>query len=340
MLEDLTLRRTPIIPGIDGLRALSALVVFFRHANRSWASGGAIGVDIFFVISGFVIARSLLCEYEKTGTVEILRFYARRAVRLWPALIVMALTIWALYPTQETLTREVIPSVFYFSNWSKTFYQFPFIIGHCWTLGVEEQFYLLFPFVLLVCVRWMKQAVPGLLSIAVAVAIWRGHLYLEGYETYFRFDTRCDALLIGASLAFLNVDSLKRLSSAFIVAAVFLVACVGFGNERQEWMFLGGDTLVAVAAAVILARIAAQPSSRVVRFLETPALRDFGRISYAFYLWHFPVMHLFDGSRIKTPAAFVVSLALAIASWFIVEVPVKTSASRFWRGQERLSEYP
>jgi len=274
--------------------------VFFRHANKSWASGGAIGVDIFFVISGFVIARSLLREYEKTGTIEILLFYARRAVRLWPALIAMVLTIWVVYPTQETLMHEVIPAVFYYSNWSKTFYGFPAIIGHCWTLGVEEQFYLLFPFMLLICIRWMKKAVPALLSIAVAVAIWRGHLYLEGYETYYRFDTRCDALLIGASLAFLSVDSLKRISSAFIIAAIFLIACICFGNEKQDWMFLGGDTLVALAAAVILAGIAAQPHSRVVRVLETPSLRNFGRISYAFYLWHFPVMHWFDGSRIKT----------------------------------------
>jgi peptidoglycan/LPS O-acetylase OafA/YrhL len=324
------------IAGIDGLRALAALAVFMLHTGHGLAKGGGIGVDIFFVISGFVITRSLLREYSAHGSINIPAFYLRRVVRLWPALIVLALTIWLIYPTQTTLTKEVLPSIFYYTNWAIYFGYGPFIIGHTWTLAVEEQFYLVWPFALILGIRVLKseKAAIVILMLALAPVIWRIVMIAQGAPLsdprLAFFGGRTEGLYFGAALAFLRPDQVKQLARPFRLAALYLIVCFHFSHPSQVWFSLGGSFLVQVSTTIVIAQLVTYPESRAVKWLEWPPLRRLGQISYGFYLWHFPILEFFlIGTPVKSVASFALTLACATLSWHLVEVPAKRLLPRW-----------
>jgi len=324
------------IAGIDGLRALAALAVFMLHTGHGLAKGGGIGVDIFFVISGFVITRSLLREYGAHGRINIPAFYLRRVIRLWPALIILALTIWLIYPTQATLTKEVLPSVFYYTNWALFFGYGPLVLGHTWTLANEEQFYLVWPFALSLGIRFLRsdKVIIAILMLALAPVIWRIAMISQGAAlsdprlTF--FGGRTEGLFLGAALAFVPLGKIRQLARPFPFAALYLAFCFHFSHPSQVWFSLGGSFLVQLSTVIVLAKLISDPESRTVKRLEWPPLRKLGQISYGFYLWHFPILEFFlIGTPVKSVASFVITLACATLSWHLIEVPAKRLLPRW-----------
>src|SRR5215212_4247115 len=212
-------------PGLDGLRALAVIAVLFYHAELAWIPGGFLGVEVFFVISGYLISALLLAEWRQKGTINLKDFWLRRARRLLPALyvlLVVTLTYAVVFLPGEVagLRAEVLAAVGYVTNWYLIFGQQsyfesvgrPSVLQHLWSLAVEEQFYLIWPIVLAVGLGWgtvwrrqrlvLMVALVGAASSAVMMAL----MYTPGVDPsriYFGTDTRATGLLCGAALAFL-----------------------------------------------------------------------------------------------------------------------------------------
>lgn len=304
------------VKGIDGLRALAALAVFAGHAN--WIKGGGIGVDVFFVISGFVITRVLSREFNSSGRISLPSFYLRRTLRLWPALIVCcAAFVWLVGLKQ----REWLPSVLYFSNFSRVESGYPRVFSHTWSLAVEEQFYLIWPVVLLVALKY-RRGFETASGLAIAACLWRLHLNDDAsmMRMFNYLDTRADALMVGAALA-LCERHWKRIGLLWPAGVAFIAWALSEGAWSSPWLYTWGFPALALSSAVVIAKIAADQRGLMTRLLECRALAGLGVISYAFYVWHFPILYFYAWDYGK-PACLVATVLFAWGSWIIVERPI------------------
>ncbi len=358
-------------PALDGVRALAVLCVLVFHMDA--LPGGYLGVDVFFVLSGFLITGGLLAERDRTGAMSLTRFYLRRAYRLLPAfwLLVAVATGWVVVLGIGTAgeRREFLDSLasstLYLNNYFQVVKQSTGAgwLGHTWSLSLEEQFYLLWPLALIVLCRRPRivDRLPVvLLGGAVAVALWRNVLVAfgaQGTRTYFALDTRADALLVGCALAaWLRAArraadgrggvaegsrwrcGLESMIGALPVIGTLALAILAVEMVRAPsgWgpptmLTRGGYTLIAlVVAALILALEQGATTSWLFRVLAASPLVWLGRISYGFYLWHFPVVahwgpDLTDalGRWPAILAVGVISVALAAASYYLLEQPVQ-----------------
>lgn len=357
-------------PALDGIRALAVLSVLLFHMDS--LRGGYLGVDVFFVLSGFLITGQLLAEWDRTGGVSLARFYLRRAFRLMPAFWLLALvgvTVVVLLGIGTAGERSefldsLAASMLYLNNYFQVVRQNTGAgwLGHTWSLSVEEQFYLLWPLVLVALCRRPRFArrLPWvLLGGVAAVMLWRDVLTAfgaSGTRTYFGLDTRADALLVGCALAAWlraarggaagedvgNLVWRRRLDrvtgvlpvlgpvALVLLALAAMKAPNGWGPEPTS-LSHGGYTLIALlAGAVVLAVEQGAATSWLFRALAVRPLAWLGKISYGFYLWHFPVVaHWGDGltgSIGRWPAIVVIaaiSVALAAASYYLVERPIQ-----------------
>lgn len=334
------------IAGLDGLRALSVLAVFLLHTGLAGVRGGFVGVDLFFVLSGFLITRLLATEYSREHRVDVSAFYGRRARRLYPALfgVLAAVAVYcSFFEPQLHGSLEVFPALFYVMNWVLAFGGYDArLTGHTWSLAVEEQFYLLWPLVLLGLLRLgRRRAMIGMVVIALAICAWRYWLFsvdhVLPWRIYAGFDTHTDGLIYGALLALINRDWLRRLGYLWIIGAVYL--CLALFNPHVASFAANprGYAVTAIAAAMVIARVVSAQDSLLVGALDVAPLRGLGRVSYGFYLWHYPVIHMmiygghdpvmaFFGSlaypRLAMVAStFAVSLAFTLASWYLIEQP-------------------
>src|SRR5579875_1673043 len=211
----------PYNAGLDGIRAVAVLGVIAYHLDLGWASGGLLGVGVFFVLSGYLITDLLVAAIRTRGARSFGQFWVRRARRLLPALFVMLLVTvaWATVLDRSqlpSLRSDLLPAVFYYSNWWYIFHHVSYFaqygpqspLGHLWSLAIEEQFYLVWPFVLLAAVRWVRSRrvlVIGSLVLAAGSAIEMALLfvpYSDPTRVYDGTDTRAFELLVGAALAF------------------------------------------------------------------------------------------------------------------------------------------
>jgi peptidoglycan/LPS O-acetylase OafA/YrhL len=362
------------IPGLDGLRALAVLAVIGYHIGLGWAPGGLLGVGVFFTLSGYLITDLLLGQHEPAGRLPLLDFWRRRARRLLPALFAMLVVVagWValLQPAQlPALRGATAAAATYVSNWwliaqhSSYFAQFgpPSPLGHLWSLAVEEQFYLLWPWLLWLglrltrgrpdrtrrCVLAAACLVLAAASVAAMVA-----LYHPGYDptrVYDGTDTRAFALLIGAALAFAcpssrlaaDVSSRRRRILDGVGAAGLITIGVLIWRTTQYSPFLYRGGLVALSlatAAVVLA--AASPASRVGRMLGSQPLRWIGVRSYGLYLWHYPIIVLTTPPNAaptpgRSAAQVAASIVVAALSWRFLEEPIRHGAIGTWRAQLR-----
>jgi peptidoglycan/LPS O-acetylase OafA/YrhL len=315
--DQVTYRPGAYQPALDGLRGLSILAVMLYHNDYSLV-GGYLGVDVFFVLSGFLITSLLFDEWRRRGRIALKRFYARRALRLFPALATLLAigTAFALAfpraPQSPHVLRGVEYSLLYVSNWFNA--RDAFLLGplaQTWSLSVEEQFYLVWPLMFIGLLRLTKGRHPAWIValIAAAFAAWRALFLAHGASTwriYNGTDTRADSLLIGAATA---LAMARPATTALLRRSRVTPLAAGAGILLIGWLMLhfplqwpgygyGVFSLVALAAAAIVAQVLSRPTSVLARVLSVRWLVWIGRLSYSLYLWHLPIFGFVKADRL------------------------------------------
>jgi peptidoglycan/LPS O-acetylase OafA/YrhL len=348
-------------PSLDGVRGVAIAAVIAYHLG--YLGGGFLGVDIFFVLSGFLITSLLLSEQAGTGAIRFGAFWARRARRLLPALLllVLALGIYALaggpgvVPSQ--LRSPAVATLLYVANWQQVvaghsyFAQFQAVnpLMHTWSLAVEEQYYLLWPLLFsglafLARRRSRRAVVIGTAVIATGSALWMGvaaHV-LGPNRAYLGTDTRMWELLLGGlgAMALQSAGPARhpaRWSAATVVAVGGVALGIALGGGPPAWMWDGGLVAIATCALVVVVGSIRHPDGPVARLLAIGPLRWLGRISYSLYLWHWPVIVLLTTSTTGLSGAALLScrlaamLGTACGSYFLVERPLRRTNWSQWR---------
>ncbi|UPJ51755.1 acyltransferase [Bradyrhizobium sp. 200] len=323
-------------PAFDGLRAVAIIFVFLDHAWESAFPGGWAGVDIFFVLSGYLITTLLTNELSETGTIDYRNFYIRRVLRLWPAfavfLFVVVLEISISKGPKTWSFEAVAVSSVYLMNWNRAFIWWDqYKLGHTWSLAME-QFYLLWP-ALLVFI-FARRAIGCVLVLIVVMVTWRCFLALNGADperTYNGFDTHGDALLIGCLLALLvrrNPDPTIKFTGMWLVASVGLLAILLLLPHRNVLTQTAGLSIAAMLSAVMIASL--RHVTPLKSILSVRPLVYVGTISYGFYLWHYPiVLGLSKYGNMGKMAALMLSFGLASASYHWIELPFLAQKKQF-----------
>ena len=348
---------------LDGLRTVAVAGVFFFHTATESMPGGSIGVDVFFTLSGFVITLLIMKEWLATGRLHLGIFYAKRLARLWPALLALCAVILAvgfLFPASGWGGQAgfVLPAAAYVMNLAH-FGMFGDSIagetlGPTWTLAVEEQFYLVWPLLLLVMLRFWRVRTTAFATVALAAAfVLNRFLLVDTGEPLDRIyngpDTRADELLIGCALAllFTAVRQGSRLHNALLsvsrwaaplactalLAALFLLKEPDAPGTWFNVFWTVGPTALALLSAVLVGSLVLQPAGFLSRILSHPWLARPGRdLSYGMYLWHLPVylllMPLIPALPLRIALTAALTVLLAFTSFRWVERPLRRWANK------------
>jgi peptidoglycan/LPS O-acetylase OafA/YrhL len=307
---------------IDGLRAAAVMAVILFHWQRRYLAGGFIGVDLFFVISGYVITAGLLRE----DTISLRHFYMRRVFRIFPALAA-TLAVFSIIRIDEA--SNALPAALSVMNWKRAlgFGSDGGIFGHAWSLSIEEQFYLLWPLCLILLLR-TKRTRPVLVAAIICIALWRAALlhFTGPVRVYNGLDTHSDGLLIGCLLA-----TMPKLSGRlWIIPAAGLLAFAYFADEENPLMLGTGLVAVNLLAAWLIGSAANAPVM-LSRLLTIPPVQWVGTRSYAIYLWHYPIgmtlsQHM--GGKLMTILCFALTFAAAELSFRLIEKPAQQLGRR------------
>ncbi|HEY2213639.1 MAG TPA: acyltransferase, partial [Acidimicrobiales bacterium] len=357
------------IPALDGIRGVAIIVIMGYHGGVFLTSGGFYSLDTFFALSGFLITSLLISEHQRTGAIRLARFWIRRARRLLPGLLLMlvgvALFAAFLVPagTYPTLRGDGLASLFYVANWhfidsgSNYFNQTALTspLTHMWSLAVEEQFYLVWPLVVLglfSLTRSRRLLLVACVVGALASSLEMARLYSVANvnRVYYGTDTRAQSLLVGAALAVglslwadrrtahqesrsnweLRAPSSRLMALliglAGVAGSLFLWTTVSY---NEAFAYRGGFLLAALATSAVLFSVVTVQRSILARILTWAPLRYVGRVSYGMYLWHFPLFTYLDGSRVHLTGypLFLVrvaaTLVIASASYYLVELPIR-----------------
>ena len=351
-------------PSLDGIRAFSVIAVMLYHANIAWLPGGFLGVEVFFVVSGFLITSLLIEERESTRRIDLKQFWIRRARRLLPALVVMlaaTAVCVAFYATDSApdFRRDVLPSLGYFSNWWQIFaVDTPYfaasslpVLRHLWSLAVEEQWYLIWPllFVFVFGAKWMRPKISGALLLLCSGAIMFATAlrFVQDDETrtnflYLSTLTRSSGLLLGAAVAMLwrpwRKNSLpswwkSSLADALAVASIAVIGVLmATVHVADAWLYQGDLAVTTIASAVIIAVVVRPNGLFVKKFFSQELFVEIGRRSYGLYLWHWPIFvvaHARDsGNRLAVALALTVIINEFVYQY--VEIPTRQGALGYW----------
>ncbi|NWJ96670.1 MAG: acyltransferase family protein [Chloroflexi bacterium] len=356
--------RLPYLSGLDGLRAISVSAVLLYHADLSWVQGGFLGVEVFFVISGYLITALLLKEWNQEGRINLKAFWLRRARRLLPALyllLVATLTYSVIFLPNEVagLRSDALAAFSYVTNWylvfgHKSYFETvgrPPLLQHLWSLAVEEQFYLLWPLLFSGLMKVLRPK-PLFFALLVGVALSVGlmvMLYLPDVDPsrlYYGTDTRAAGLLLGATLAFGYLPSqppnkkgwVKGRISPRLLDLVGLVALGGLiwffveMSQFDPFLYQGGLTVVSLLSVAVIA-VVIQPNTLLgSRLLGWGPLRWIGLRSYGIYLWHWPIFML-TRPQLDLPLDGWALLALRLGlTGVVVELSYRYIETPFRRG--------
>ncbi|AKU16772.1 hypothetical protein VV02_14330 [Luteipulveratus mongoliensis] len=352
-------------PALDGLRAVSVVTIMLFHVPVAWVHGGYWSVNVFFVVSGYLITGLLLKEHSKWGNIDLVGFYLRRARRLLPALLVMLVGVSLLAPrimgsqTPGTIRGDGIAALFYVANWrmiitgQSYFEQFgaPSPFRHTWTLAIEEQYYLLFPLLLLLLLRifrqrrsWGPVLVVGALGLLSALVMSWVNKPGDPSRVYYGTDARMQDILVGAVLALV----LHRMGKARVAALAQhrgVLAVLGWVTAAgtlaaflwlpaDGWVFSGGFLLFDVMFVFLVLSVELAPTTSIARIISTPVLAWVGKLSYGLYLWHWPIFIFLSPDRVDLGTVplmalrFAVTFAVATASFYLVEDPIRRGSLR------------
>jgi peptidoglycan/LPS O-acetylase OafA/YrhL len=360
------------VPALDGVRGIAVVAIMGYHGGVFLTGGGYYSLDTFFTLSGFLITTLIVSEWQQSGRIRLARFWARRARRLLPALLLLLLVvvgyvaIFSPPVTYPGLRGDAFSSLFYVANWhfivegsnyfARTGATSPLL--HTWSLAVEEQFYLVWPIVVLLVLRTrlalrllLFVSVVGALASALAMAL----LYSSADQNrvYYGTDTRAQSLLVGAALSVgltlwanreagpddvtssfaawkARSSESRRVFTALGVAGVAATAALWIlVNVDDAVAFRGGFLLAAASTACVLASVVVAPGSAVASLLALAPLRYLGRISYGMYLWHFPLFLWLNGSNTGLQGGplfllrFACTVVVATVSYYVVEQPIR-----------------
>jgi len=358
------------LPGLDGLRGIAILAVIIYHAEVSLLVGGFLGVDVFFVLSGFLITSLLIEELARTNTVDRARFYLRRIRRLMPALFLVlffSVLVSGLFVLDAAyhVRRDLPWAITFVLNWSYLFFEQSYFVNisrppllqHLWSLSIEEQFYVIWPMMLIGLYKIKIGNISPRVKIFVASAIlaiastfWMIYLSISnGFpipndpsRVYFGTDTHAMGLLVGCAAAALwryeKLNERVTPDRATVMNALGLFSIAGlayfflFVNELNDFLYRGGFFVLSILTATLVI-IAAHPGLKFGSVLGNPVLKWFGDRSYGIYLWHWPIFVLMrSGIDIQLPEPFAVAVKIAIVlfvaslSYRFVEMPIRNGA--------------
>ena len=340
-------KKTKYLPSIDSLRAIAVIAVIIYHIDANYLPGGFLGVDLFFVLSGYLISSLIIKEYKSTGTVNLYNFYVRRARRLLPAvyfMITVVLIIITLF-NGVLLKKSYLDALFgyiYSSNWWYIFHKLDYFdsfgsqspFKHLWSLAIEEQFYMFFPLIFLIFNRKSKSNngnsklnknfIYVVLSLILVSLI--AHILLFDINNinriYFGTDTRAFSLIVGVVGAILYpMDRLSERTTKkdnmiySIVSLVSILVLIGIminTSEYNTWLYRGGFLLVAIIGLIIIISSGRQYTF-MSKLLSFKPFVFIGKISYSLYLWHFPILVVTTPvSEIGNPNLFYVTLRIVL----------------------------
>ncbi len=346
-------------PALDGLRGLAVLAVLAYHAGQPWARGGFLGVDAFFVLSGYLITALLLAEWRVCGSIDVMNFWVRRTRRLLPALFLMlagVIVYGAFVAEPEELARlrgDFLANLVYVANWRSVFsgesyfaqFSTPSPLLHTWSLSIEAQWYVFWP-LLLSGVLFVRRGGPALaiamtLSLAIASALLMALLHNphgDPSRIYYGTDTRAQALLLGAALAAMLAARPDFRPGRFGVIALQAAAIVCAAGVAWVWttsgydnvlLYRGGFFALGMGVACVIAATVLSRDAPVARALSFPPLVALGVVSYGLYLWHWPLYLVltpdrvgFDGHALFA-VRLVATLFVSVASYYLVEQPFR-----------------
>lgn len=341
------------LPPLTGLRGVGVALVFLFHTRVPLLGGTFVGVDLFFLLSGFLITGLLLREFQHTSRISLKKFYIRRVLRLTPALLFLLachlVAVWLLFPA--LLVKQLQDALIVLvngANWSRALdFERPDMLGHAWSLSTEEQFYLLWPFCMMLLLRLrFRVRVWVIAGVILLITLWRPfllHLDVSWERVYNDFTCRADMLLYGCLAAALQQrgcfdrlyqDCRGRLALLLRLSAVTALLLLMVTARWQEaWLYRWGYVLFAVAGAWLCVDLLNAPRSAAARLLSWKPLVQLGVISYAFYLFHYPIIDILFRLEMEGWPLYLLALGLTLlfstVSWFFVEKPALVLKKRF-----------
>ncbi len=339
-------------PALDGLRTIAVYLVLLFHTGLAAAGGGFVGVDLFFVLSGFLVSNVILSEIAKTGTLRIGHFYARRVRRLLPAAVLVIVATSLVFVLISSVTRrlplvgDAQSALLYVANWrflsqSADYFatdveESPFL--HFWSLAIEEQFYFVFPVLLLLLSKvarrraWVLLAALGFLfTLSLGSQLYWAQV--DANHAYYGTDARLYQLLAGALLAAAlrawQVHVRRRSAEALALGGLVALLVLGSGLLDVSPSLRGIGAMV--ASVLLVAGLSLRDNGVLARMLSRPVPVFLGKISYGTYLWHWPVILVLEEVLVVSPKvvavlAIAVSTGLAAASYEVLEMPVRKAA--------------